>query len=130
MNRSGSVRPFLVATALGVLCGGALILTSALTRRGPAIFVPYGILLSAIAFYLHTRRVRSFVARFGVSLLAFMIGTIILMVYIVTVANTLAFRTPMWNKIWPLLIFLLIGSVASAIIAMAIPSRADLDELA
>jgi hypothetical protein len=115
---------------LGVLCGGALILTSALTRRGPAIFVPYGILLSAIAFYLHTRRVRSFVARFGVSLLAFMIGTIILMVYIVTVANTLAFRTPMWNKIWPLLIFLLIGSVASAIIAMAIPSRADLDELA
>jgi len=123
MDRSRSLSTFFVATAMGVLGGGALILTSVLTTRGQAMFLPYGGLIAAIALYLHSRRIRSFGSRFGASLLAFMIGTIILMTYIITVSNPAALHTPIGHKAWPLLIFLLIGSIVSAIVAKVVPSR-------
>jgi uncharacterized membrane protein YfcA len=123
MNESRPGRPFLFAALVGIFGGGALILTTILTRRGQTIFLPYGGLIAAMALYLYSRRVASFGARFGASLGAFMLATIIMYSYLVTIVNPRMLRAPLWRNVWPLGVFLLIGSAVSAVVAKATPAR-------
>jgi D-alanyl-lipoteichoic acid acyltransferase DltB (MBOAT superfamily) len=118
-------RPFLFAELTGILGGGALILTAMLTRRGQMIFLPYGLLIVAVAFYLRSRRVTSFVTRFAAILVAYMVATLIFFYYLVAIANPARLHDPIWNKVWPLAIFFFIGSVISAIVAKVTPVRAS-----
>jgi len=109
---------------MGILGGGALILTAILTRRGQMIFLPYGVLIVAVAFYLRSRRITSFGRRFAAVLVAIMVATLIFFYYLVAIANPARLHDPVWNKVWPLAIFFLIGSVISAIVAKVTPARA------
>ncbi|MEK6375023.1 MAG: hypothetical protein AABO58_20315 [Acidobacteriota bacterium] len=124
MNESRSVRPFLFATLIGIIGGAALILTTFLSRRGQMIFLPYGLLITAVSFYFYSHPlVSSFRARFGVSLAAFMLATIILDTYLVVIVNPSALHGPIWHYVWPLGVLLLIGFVVSAVVAKVTPAR-------
>jgi hypothetical protein len=67
--------------------------------------------------YLRAEKVRPFGRRFAMALGAFMVATIVLMAWIVTIANPAALTTPLWSKVWPLLVMLGIGAVLSAAVA-------------
>lgn len=124
MNQTSPARSFFVAAFVGGLGGGALILTTMLTRRGQMIFLPYGALIITIALYLRWRRVASFATRFGASVVAFMLASIIMDSYIITIVNPAVLRGSLWHLVWPMGVFLLMGSVVSAIVAKAAMPRA------
>jgi hypothetical protein len=124
MNDTRPAHPFLVATLVGILGGGALILTTILTRRGQMVFLPYGTLVVAIALYLRSRRIPSFGSRFGASLLAFMLASIVLDCYLIAVVNPSVLRASFRHVVLPFAAFLLIGSVTSAIVAKTTLGRA------
>lgn len=126
MNESSTARPFIFAEFAGVLGGGALILTTLLTRRGQMIFLPYGILILAVALYLHSRSLTAFATRFNTILVSYMVATLMLFVYLDTVANPARLHDSPWRIIWPIGIFFLIGSAVSAIIAKLLPARPNL----
>jgi len=126
MKESPRYRPFVFAGLAGALGGGALILTTILTRRGQVIFLPYGILIAAVAFYLHSRRLTSFATRFNTVLVSYIVATLILFVYLVTVVNPARLHGPLWMVIWPIGIFVLIGSAVSAIVAKLLPGSRSL----
>jgi len=110
-------RPIAFAVSLGLLGGAALIATEWLTTKGPLIFIPYGALVVVTLMYLRAEKVRPFGRRFAMALGAFMVATIVLMAWIVTIANPAALTTPLWSKVWPLLVMLGIGAVLSAAVA-------------
>ena len=124
MNQTISGRSFLFATFIGILGGVALILTTMLTRRGQMIFLPYGALIAAVVLYFRWHRVPSFATRFGASLGAIMLSSIIMDSYIITIVNPGVLRGSLWHIVWPLGIFLLIGSAISGIVALATIPRA------
>jgi hypothetical protein len=52
--------------------------------------------------------------------MAFMTATVLAYVYVVaTVDRALLNATPLWKDPWPIAIFVLIGSISSAIVALA-----------
>lgn len=119
MNEARPAHPFLVAAIVGILGGGALILTTMLTRRGQMVFLPYGALIVAVALYLRSRRILSFGSRFGASLLAFMLASIVLEYYLIAYVNPSVLSAWFRHIVLPFGAFLLIGSVTSAIVAKA-----------
>jgi hypothetical protein len=123
MNKATSSHALIAALVLGALGGGALILTTMLTRRGQMIFLPYGALIAAIALYVRSRRVTSYATRFSASLCGFMLASIILYGYLITAVNPHMLHVSLWRNVWPLLVFALIGSVTSAIVAKVTPAR-------
>jgi len=125
MTNARYANPVLFVILAGVVGGSALIATTLLTRRGPMIFLPYAALTVAVALYLYWRRIDSFGIRFNASLGAFMIATIILQAYTIVIVNPAALHTPLWHKIWPLGVFLLIGSALGAVVAKVTPTSAE-----
>jgi hypothetical protein len=103
--------------SLGLLGGTALIATESLTTRGPAIFIPYGILILGTLAWLRSQKIESFAQRFILALEAFMLATAILMAWLITVANPTALSTPIWNKVSPLLMMFAVGALLSAAVA-------------
>jgi hypothetical protein len=85
-------RPVAFALALGVLGGGALIVTTWITSRGQMIFLPYVAIVLASVFFRRTEAVTPLSRRFALSLGAFMLATLILYVFIAAVAVPKAAR--------------------------------------
>ena len=114
---SPAKRPVPLALALGVLGGGALIMTEWLSTNGPLIFVPYAalVLSSLVAVRLAgwPEFSRRFVAAFG----AFMVATVVLYVFVGAVlAGTLS-DIPAWGHAWRLGFMAAIGGVLSGAVA-------------
>ena len=110
-------KPIPTALALGTLGGAALIITTILTSTGPAIFIPYTALIIAIFIALRAVNWSSFSKRFTTSLLAFMVATIILDLYIGIFDAGTIFKIPLWGHIWRLGVMTLIGGILSFSVA-------------
>jgi hypothetical protein len=119
MPSSGNAtqRPIAFVLALGALGGALLITTSALTRRGPLIFVPYAALVVAGFAYLRVEQVRPFRLRFAMSLGSFMVATLIVYAFIGFVTARTALKIPLLGHAWRLGGMLLIGSILSGAVA-------------
>lgn len=103
--------------SLGLLGGGALITTVSLTRRGPAIFLPYALIVIASAIYLRVERVQGFSNRFVLSLGVFMVATVLLYAFIGLVQAKTLFKISLFGHAWRLGFMLLIGAALSAAVA-------------
>ncbi len=122
------------ALLLGLLGGITLIATTNLTNRGPAIFLPYALLMTGVLITARLSRISTFKGRFLLGIGAFMCATIILYIYIVTVINPDGVRSwaahisvPMiiWEHVWRLGLMLMFGIPVSAIIAQLSSPKQD-----
>jgi len=123
MSEPTSSRLWIFVVVAGVLGGGALILTTRLTRTGPMIFLPYAVLIVAVVAFLRSQRVTLFARRFGYTFAAFVIATLALFIYLDSVVNPQRLHDPMWRLFWPFGVFVLIGAVVSAIAAKFATAR-------
>lgn len=112
---------FLFAVILGVLGGAGLITTFLLTHRGPMVFIPYLAMLIAVVVYFR-RRVTTFAQRFNAALVAYLVANVIGLVYVDATIHRVGERSVL-QIIWPLAAMLVIGIAASALIAVATPTR-------
>jgi hypothetical protein len=109
-----------LAATSGLVAGGLIIAAMRITNRGQAVFIPYAVLLLSLLVYFRWSSGVSFKQRFTVTLMAFMTATVLAYVYVVaTVDRALLNATPLWKAPWPIAIFVLIGSISSAIVALA-----------
>jgi hypothetical protein len=117
-----SVRRLIIITAIAGLLGGGLIAaTTRLTTHGPAIFIPYAVMLLSLLVYFRLSQPLSFKQRFGVAFLAFTAATTIGFVYISAFVNPhdLNLNESRWHIAWTLAAFAAIGCASSSIVAIA-----------
>lgn len=107
-----------VAGAAGVLGGAALIAAEALSTIGPLILVPYTLLVLGTALVLKRRGEQRTAVRFTVILAAFMLATVLLVVYIVAAEPTARRTITPWGYASRLGLMLGVGAVVSAITAL------------
>ena len=117
MVGTATQRPLAFALALGLLGGGALIITEWTARRGQFILITYAILVLVAAAYIRVEQVQHFRNRFALTLGAFMFATLVLYVFIgLVTAKTLFVISPAGHA-WRLGVMLLIGAAVSAAVA-------------
>ena len=117
MIGSATQRPIAFALSLGLLGGAALITVEWTTKRGPLVLIPYAVLILVSAFYLRGERVQHWPRRFALSLGAFMSATLILYLFIGSVATRNLFAISLWGHAWRLGLMLAIGAALSAAVA-------------
>jgi hypothetical protein len=110
-------KPFPIALSIGSLCGVAIIITTIVTSKGPAIFISYTALLIATFVVLRAGNFSSFSKRFTTSFLAFMIATIIMYLYIGFFDAGTILEIPVLGHIWRLGFFATIGGILSGTVA-------------
>lgn len=106
-----------VALALGTLGGAALIITTLLTSKGLAIFIPYTALVIATFAALRAVNWSSFSKRFTTSFLTFMIATIIMYLFVGIFDSGTILEISVWGHIWRLGLMAAIGGVLSLSVA-------------
>jgi hypothetical protein len=117
-------RPLFFAIIAGAVCGGALIGLIALSKNGWLTLLPYIALALVSAAYLRSRNVGLFSHRFVSCLVAFIVATVMAIVYIDIVVH----HRPIADMVLPKFLFptglvLLIGAAGSAIIAAVTGDR-------
>jgi drug/metabolite transporter superfamily protein YnfA len=117
MTAPGANSPVATVASLGLLGGAALIATAWLTRRGPAIFVPYGALMGGTLLHLRAEQVAPFGRRYTVAFGAFTVATSLLLAWTVTIGNPDARRKSLRRPGLPLIATMVIGAVLSAAVA-------------
>lgn len=110
-------KPIPAAFALGLLGGTALIITTLLTSKGLAIFIPYTALIIAIFAALRAVNWPSFSKRFTTSFLTFIVATTILYLFIGIYDAGTILEISAWGHIWRLGLMALIGGILSLAIA-------------
>ena len=110
-------KPIPVAFALGILGGAALIITTIVTSKGLAIFIPYTALIIATFAALRTVHWSSFSKRFSTSFLTFMVATIIMYLFIGIYDAGTILDIPVWGHIWRLGLMAAIGGTLSFAVA-------------
>jgi glucose uptake protein GlcU len=110
-------RPVAFTLSLGVLGGGALITTAAVSHRGWFVFLPYATIVVLSAVILRAETVRPFLRRFLLSLGAFMIATLIFYVFMRTVPRERVLYISVIGHAWRIGFMLVIGSVLSTAVA-------------
>lgn len=109
--------PLAFVLSLGLLGGGALIITVSLTTRGPLVFLPYALIVITGAVYLRVERVQGFGNRFALSLGSFMFATVLLYLFIGLVHAKSLLKISLFGHAWRLGLMLLIGAALSAAVA-------------
>ncbi len=105
--------PIPLTLVLGIFGGIGLILASVMTTIGPAIFIPYAVLVIAIFAALRLADLPNLVQRFSTEFLAFMLATVIMYFFIVTIeAGTLTI-IPWWGHVGRLGFMAIIGGSLS-----------------
>lgn len=110
-------KPIPIALALGFLGGAALIMTTELTNTGPAIYIPYTVLIIATFAALRAVNWSSFSKRFSASLLTFMVATIIWYLFIGIFDAGTILEISVWGHLWRLGFFAAIGGILSLAVA-------------
>ncbi|PWN06044.1 hypothetical protein [Rhodohalobacter mucosus] len=116
-NFKSALKPFPVSLALGVLGGAALIVTTIVTTKGLAIFIPYTALIIATFAALRAVQWSAFSKRFTTSFLTFMVATIILYLFIGIYDAGTILDIPIWGHIWRLGLMAAIGGALSFSVA-------------
>jgi len=117
MIGTATQRPIAFALALGLLGGAALITVEWTTTRGPLVLIPYAVLILVSALYLRLERVQYWPRRFALTLGAFMAATLILYLFIGSVATRSLLTIWAWGHAWRLGLMLGIGVALSAAVA-------------
>jgi len=110
-------KPIPIAVSLGVLGGAALIVTSIVTSKGPAIFIPYSALIIATFAALRAVKWSAFSKRFTSSFLAFIVATISLYLFIGIFDAGTILEISVWGHIWRLGLMGAIGGLLSFAVA-------------
>ena len=110
-------RPVPLALALGVLGGGALIMTVWLSTRGPFILVPYAGLVVASLVAVRLAGWTEFSHRFAAAFGAFMVATVVLWLFVGTVVAGSLFEISLWGHVWRLGLMAVVGGVLSGAVA-------------
>jgi hypothetical protein len=102
----------------GTMCGGVLIATAALSKNGWLMLLPYVALVTASTIYLRSKNVGPFAKRFVPCMLAFVVATAMVILYIDIVINRRAVADIVLPKlIFPTAFLLLIGAIGSVVVA-------------
>ncbi len=109
--------------ALGLLGGGALIVTVMNTNRGPVVLITYALLVIVTAIYVRAQRIRNFSHRFAFTLGAFMFATVILYLFVGIVSAKTINIIPVLGHAWRIGLMLLIGGALSAAVATLTATR-------
>ena len=117
MTLSHPKQPALLALALGVLGGAALIVTHEVTTFGEAIYFPYTALVLASLVSVRLAGWTEFRDRFAVAFLAFMIATVVVYLFLATIVTENLLRIPVWQHVAVLGLMAGIGAVLSAAVA-------------
>jgi len=130
-------RPRLVAFLLGLLGGGTLVITINSTTNGPAIFLPYTLLMIAAIPCLKLSHIQSFKKRFALGMVIFMSATIVVYFYIAFVINPdgmglwaaqYSLLRNIWEHIWRLGLMFWIGVPAGLLVAqLSTPKQQKID---
>jgi len=113
-----SSQPLFFAIIAGAVCGGALIAITALSKNGWLTLLPYLVLAVVSTAYLRRRNVAVFIQRFIPCLVAFIVATLMAILYIDLVVLHHTFADMVLPKLLlPTGLMLLIGAAGSAIIA-------------
>jgi len=110
-------KPIPVALALGIIGGAALIITTIVTTKGLAIFIPYTALIIATFAALRVVQWSAFSKRFTSSFLAFMVATISLYLFIGIVDAGTILEISVWGHTWRLGLMAAIGGLLSFAVA-------------
>jgi len=132
-----SDRPGLFAMVFGLVGGIALILTINSTTNGPAIFLPYTLLMIAAIPFLKLSHIQSFKKRFALGMGVFMNATVVLYLYITLVINPdgmglwtaqYSLLRNIWEHIWRLGLMFWIGVPAGLLVAqLSTPKQQKID---
>lgn len=109
--------------ALGALGGGASIMTTMLSSRGPLIFIPYALILLVAAIYLRSERIPTFQRRFLATFGAFMSAVAVHYVFLMTVVNPRTLEMPFVGHAWRIAVMAAIGAVVGAAVAQLTATR-------
>lgn len=107
-------RAVFLAAALGALGGTALVLCAAFFSAGKLILLPYAVFVIATAVVLKSSRVKPYLARFAVGLLAFLFAMAALYTYL---AASVADGISPAGHGGRLLLLLPIGAAIQAVVA-------------
>ena len=107
-----------VAGAAGLLGGATLVAAEGLSTVGPLVLAPYTLLVLGTAVVLQRRGEQRTAVRFTVILAAFMLATVLLVVYILGAEPTARRTITVWGLTWRLGMMLGIGVAVSAIAAL------------
>lgn len=110
-------KPIPLALSLGIIGGTALIITTIVTSKGLAIFIPYTALIIAIFAVLRAVHWSSFSKRFSTSFLTFMVATLIMYLFIGIYDAGTILEIPVWGHIWRLGLVAAIGGALSFAVA-------------
>ncbi|NGP89935.1 hypothetical protein [Fodinibius halophilus] len=110
-------KPAPIALSLGILGGTVLIITTLLTSKGFAIFIPYTALIIATFAVLRAVHWSSFSKRFTTSFLTFMVATIILYLFIGIFDAGTILEIPVLGHIWRFGLLAVIGGALSFAVA-------------
>jgi len=126
-------KPWLSAILLGVVGGNALVITVISTTNGPAIYLPYMLLMLAVIPAHNLYQSHTFKNRFIFGMITFMSATTILYLYIVIIVNPdgtsqwisqLSILQNIWEHTWRLGLMTCIGAIASAVVAqLSVPKQ-------
>jgi len=130
-------KPGISTLLIGVIGGISLIVTVNSTTRGPAIFLPYTVLMLAAIPGIKLNYIQDFKHRLAAGISIFMIATVILYVYIAVIINPggtalwmseySLFRN-LWEHIWRLGLMFLIGTPISLLVAqLSRPKQPELN---
>lgn len=108
--------------SLGVLGGGALITTAAVSHRGPLVFLPYAAIVIISAVILRAEAVQPFSRRFLLGLGAFMLATLIFYLFVAKVSRGLT-EISILGHAWRIGLMVVIGSILSAAVAQLTGTR-------
>jgi hypothetical protein len=108
--------------SLGVLGGGALITTAAVSHRGPLVFLPYTAIVIISAVILRAEAVQPFSRRFLLGLGSFMLATLIFYLFVSTVSRGVS-EIPILGHAWRIGFMVVIGSILSAAVAQLTGTR-------
>ena len=105
-----------VSLLVGGLGGAALVFVPLLTTKGPVIFIPYAALVLGYYFIVKRNSEISAFQRFAAGLGSFMLASLILYIYIITIANPRALFMPLWGHAWRLSLLFGIGVVINGVL--------------
>ena len=127
---ANSSRIISFAVPAGAVCGALLILITIASRNGLLMYIPYIVLGIVCTLYLRTHSIESFARRFSIAFTAYVVATVLIEIYIIAFVDSRVLRPlTVRNVAVPLAAMMIIGAVASAVVALLAHSRHRDDSL-
>jgi len=122
MHTTLSARSLSTALALGAFGGAVLALSDVFLTPGKGILVPYALVVLGLTVAILAERLTQFSERFVMTLLAFMLASLVLYVTVMIRAD----NAITWGHVWRLAFLLIVGvgvSLPAAVLARAPEER-------